>query len=251
MPSYQDVAAELRRRIDAGVYAVGEKIPTNPALMQEFGVSKETISKATGLLADDGLVVASKRAGTVVRNRTAVRLPLSRYRSVLAPGSPKGPWESATAAAGLDGEMLLIQVEPVEAPADLAALLELRQGDPIVYRLRHAIIRPDDLVQIQMAWYPKDIAEAAGLHRTGKVQGGAYSALAAAGYRPATASETVEARTPTETEAAQLRIGGRVAVITVERVTRDAAGRPLEVLRAVAPADRLAMTYDDLPLTPT
>ncbi|MDI3390481.1 GntR family transcriptional regulator [Streptomyces sp. B-S-A8] len=248
MNGYRELAAELRRRIDSGEFAVGSTLPRIMDLIEEYGLAKQTVRDAIGVLADDGLVVTSKRAGTIVRHRTPVRLPLSRYRSVVEPGGTKGPWETATSAAGLDGEMRLLQVECGDAPADLAELLELSEGDPLVYRLRHAVLLPDDLVQVQHAWYPRSIAEVAGLDSAGKVHGGAYGALTAAGFRPRTASETVESRPPTPDEAAELRISGRVWVATLERLTRDAQGQPLEVLRAIAPADRLKFTYDDLPL---
>ncbi|MFJ9551842.1 GntR family transcriptional regulator [Streptomyces erythrochromogenes] len=248
MTSSGDLSAELRRRIAAGEYAVGVKLPTNAQLMAEHGVSKATVTKAIASLADDGLVFSSKRAGTVVRSTSSIALPLSRYGKALTPGSPAGPWESTTAAVGLDGHMQFISVERVHADATLAGLLGLTEGDELVYRVRQAVILPSDIVQLQHAWYPGPIAEAAGLDRDGKVNGGIYGALTEAGHKPASASETVGARLPTEDEAAQLRIGGRVWVLTLERLTRDAQGRALEVLRAVAPADRLQFTYDDLPL---
>ncbi|MFI8515350.1 GntR family transcriptional regulator [Streptomyces sp. NPDC085460] len=248
MQGYRELAAELRRRIDSGEFEVGSTLPRILDLMTEYGLAKQTVRDAVGVLADEGLVVTSKRAGTIVRNRTPVTIPLNRYTQVLAPGGTRGPWETATASQGLDGHMRLIKVERVPAEADVAELLELRPGDGLVYRLRHAIIRPDDIVQVQHAWYPQDLAEAAGIATADKVVGGIYGALVAAGHTPVTASETVSARPPTEQEAADLRIGGRISVVTVERVTRDQAGRPIEVLRAVAPADRLKFVYDDLPL---
>ncbi|GGZ29771.1 GntR family transcriptional regulator [Streptomyces nitrosporeus] len=248
MSSSGDIAADLRRRISAGEYPPGSKLPTNQDLMSAHGVSKATVTKATSELAEEGLVYTAKRGGTRVRHRTQVRLPLSRYSRALAPGGTRGPWETATAEVGVDGHMQLVQVEPVEAPSDLAALLELAPGDSLIYRLRHAIIRPDDLVQLQHAWYPRDIAEAAGIDTTEKIAGGIYRKLAATGHQRATASETVAVRTPTADEAALLRVGGRVSVITLERITKDVAGRPIEVLRAIAAADRVAFTYDDLPL---
>ncbi|MEV6682235.1 GntR family transcriptional regulator [Streptomyces erythrochromogenes] len=248
MTSSGDLSAELRQRIREGEFAVGSKLPTNAELMAAHGVSKGTVTKAISALADEGLVYSSKRAGTVVRARTAVQIPLSRYGQTLAPGGALGPWETATAAQGLDGYMQLIAVERVQADADSAALLNLPEGDELVYRVRQALIRPSDVVQIQHAWYPAALAEEAGLDSTGKITGGVYGALTAVGRRPATATETVSARMPTEAESAQLRIGGRVAVLTLNRVTFDAAGHPLEVLRAVAPADRLQLSYDNLPL---
>jgi GntR family transcriptional regulator len=245
---YRDLAAELRRRINEGEIAVGETLPRIMDLMAEYGLAKATVREAVGVLVDEGLVVTSKRAGTIVRNRTPVTVPLTRYRQALAPGGTRGPWETATAAQGLDGEMRLIGVDLNMVDADVAQLLELRPDDELVYRLRHAIIRPDDVVQLQHAWYPKPLAEAAGLATTEKIVGGVYAALVAAGHRPTSASETLESRPPTQEEAAELQIGGRVYVVAVERVTRDPDGRPIEVLRAVAAADRMKFIYDDLPL---
>ncbi|GLV88026.1 hypothetical protein Slala03_77150 [Streptomyces lavendulae subsp. lavendulae] len=248
MTSSGDLSADLRRRIRAGEFAVGAKLPTNAELMAAHGVSKATVTKAVAALADEGLVYSSKRAGTVVRSQTPVQIPLSRYGEVLAPGGSRGPWEIATATQGLDGHMELVSVERVRADSEIAGLLGLSEGTGLVYRVRHALIRPADIVQIQHAWYPATLAEEAGLDSTGKITGGVYGALTAAGHRPATATETVSARMPTEAEAAQLRIGGRVAVLTLSRLTRDTEGRPLELLRAVAPADRLHLSYDNLPL---
>jgi GntR family transcriptional regulator len=36
--------------------------------------------------------------------------------------------------------------------------------------------------------------------------------------------------------------------MTIERISKDSAGRPLEFLRVVAAADRLELSYDALPL---
>ena len=54
-------------------------------------------------------------------------------------------------------------------------------------------------------------------------------------------------RPPTGEEAAALRMQG-VAVLVMERITRDAAGRALEWLRIVADPARTVLAYDDLPL---
>ncbi|WP_030871079.1 GntR family transcriptional regulator [Streptomyces sp. NRRL F-2747] len=245
---YRELAEELRCRIDAGEFSGDRKLPSIEQLMDEYGAARQTIRSAIGVLADEGTVVPVRKVGTLIRNRTPVQVPLSRYGQVIAPGNTKGPWETATAAQGLDGNMQFVSVERVHADQQTAALLNLANGDELVHRVRQALIHPDDVVQIQQAWYPLAIAEAAGLDRNDKVIGGVYGALTAAGHRPETASETVGARAPTAAEASQLRIGGRVVVLTLERVTHDAGGQPLEVLRAIAPADRLKLSYDNLPL---
>lgn len=250
MSGYRELADQLRRRIDSGEFAPGSTLPKITALMAEYNLARQTVRDAIGELVNDGIVVTVRRLGTIVRHRTPVRIPLSRYRRILSPGGDLGPWETALAAQGLDGFMKLLDVTQVPADDSLADLLALSPGDELVCRLRNAVIQPDDVVQVQRAWYPGAVAAAAGIDSAAKVEGGVYRALTAAGLAPATASETVLSRPPDDTEARELRIGGRVSAITVERVTMDASGRPLEVLRAVAAADRLALTYDDLPLTP-
>ncbi|MEU3084698.1 GntR family transcriptional regulator [Streptomyces albidoflavus] len=245
MTSSGTLAAVLRAAIDDGQYRPGDRLPTNPALMAEYGVSKATVTKAISELAADGIVVTARRGGTRVRHRTPIRLSVSRYRQVLTPGGSKGPWETATEAAGLDGEMRLIDVSEVRDP-EIAQLLESASDVDLVRRYRHAIIRPDDLVQIQYAWYLASDARDTGLDGTDKVVGGIYGALTAAGRPPASATERIGIRPPTEEEAALLQISGRVPVITVERITVDAAGAPVEVVRAVAPADRIEYTYEGL-----
>lgn len=250
MSGYKELADDLRRRIDSGEFSTGETLPKITHLMEEYGLARQTVRDAIGLLADEGLVVAIRKRGTVVRHRTPVRVPLSRYRQTVTPGGTKGPWETATAAQGLNGHMKLIDVIETEADDALARLLEVSLGADLICRRRHALIHPDDVVQIQHAWYPQHIAKTAGIAGTAKIVGGIYRALTVAGHPPATATETVRSRTPTKEEASKLCISGKVSVLTIERVTKDRTGRPLEVLRVVGPADRIELCYDDLPLTP-
>lgn len=58
------VAADLRRRIAAGEWASGEALPTVAALAGHYGVSKATVTRTLGILADEGLVRVVPRWGT-------------------------------------------------------------------------------------------------------------------------------------------------------------------------------------------
>ncbi|WP_158706081.1 UTRA domain-containing protein, partial [Streptomyces graminis] len=169
--------------------------------------------------------------------------------AVLAPGGSMGPWESATAAQGLAGGMRVLPPEQLEAPADIAASLGISEGAPVVCRTREATIGAE-VVQVQSAYYPLDIATAAGLDRPGKVMGGSLGAMAGAGLSPTEADERVTAWVPSPAEAAALSIGATVPVLRVERVTRDQTGRAIEVVRITGAADRLELVYDRLPLSP-
>ncbi len=68
---FTEIAAVLARRIAEGTYAVGALMPTEKALMTEFGTSRHTIRAALQQLQDSRLVSRRRGSGTLVEARTA------------------------------------------------------------------------------------------------------------------------------------------------------------------------------------
>lgn len=153
-----------------------------------------------------------------------------------------------TTEQGLDGRMVVPDpaAETLEAPADVAERLGLPASSQVVRRRRATI--DTEVVQVQEAWYPLELARRAGLDRPSKVIGGVLGAMAEAGFDPTEAEERIRAWVPTADEAAGLTLGNRVPVLAIERLTRDNHGRPLELLRIIGAADRRELVYDGLPL---
>ena len=58
------VAADLRRRIAAGEWQSGAALPTVAAFAEQYGVSRSTITRVLGILADESLVTVVPRWGT-------------------------------------------------------------------------------------------------------------------------------------------------------------------------------------------
>ena len=56
----------LRAQIDAGFYAPGDKLPTEPALIDKFGVSRTVVREALAALRADGLVEPRQGSGVFV-----------------------------------------------------------------------------------------------------------------------------------------------------------------------------------------
>jgi GntR family mannosyl-D-glycerate transport/metabolism transcriptional repressor len=56
----------LRRRIAEGEFAVGSLLPSEAALTEEFGVSRNTLRRALGDLESDGLIKALPGRGRIV-----------------------------------------------------------------------------------------------------------------------------------------------------------------------------------------
>lgn len=66
-PLYAQVTDAMRERIVKGVWPIGSRIPTLPALAEEFGVASVTIRQAVQLLKNEGLLQPEQGRGTFVR----------------------------------------------------------------------------------------------------------------------------------------------------------------------------------------
>lgn len=239
---YRDVADDLRAAIVGGQYAPGSTIPKESDLAETYGLGRNAIRRAVAVLRAEGLVVPIRRRGTVVRDRTPVRLEVDRYADVLMPGPGGGPWETACAQEGVPGRTELVSAEVVPAPAAVAAVLEIEAGAPVVHRVQH-MHAASQVGQIQSAWLPLALCSGTPLAGQGKVVGGLYRALTAIGHPPVSARETVTSRMPSKAEAEIMALDLGSPVLAIERVTRGRDGGVLVVTHAVAVGDRVRLAY--------
>lgn len=65
-PRYRHIQNMLQERIRQGIYSPGNRLPSEAALSEEFGVSLITVKRALELLAADGLVRKAQGKGTFV-----------------------------------------------------------------------------------------------------------------------------------------------------------------------------------------
>ncbi len=61
--AYERIAAELRRRLDAGEFTSSSPLPSEAALVAEYGVSRNTVRRAYQHLVETGAVVIRHGAG--------------------------------------------------------------------------------------------------------------------------------------------------------------------------------------------
>lgn len=69
VPLYQQLAARLRKQITSGVYRPGDRLPSEDALCDEYGVSRITVRAALDQLVDAGLLWRKRGKGTFVSAR--------------------------------------------------------------------------------------------------------------------------------------------------------------------------------------
>ena len=69
VPKHVQIAAELREQIKTGDLAPRLPIPSEPSLMQIYGVARDTARKAVAVLREEGYVTTVKGMGSFVRDR--------------------------------------------------------------------------------------------------------------------------------------------------------------------------------------
>jgi len=72
---YLQLATLFRNRISSGRWPVGSRIPNVDTLAQDFGVARETIRQALGLLEREGCVERFRAKGTFVRRSPSAGVP--------------------------------------------------------------------------------------------------------------------------------------------------------------------------------
>ena len=70
---------QLRQRISQGVWAIGERLPTEPELSAELGISRNTVREAMRVLAFSGLIEIRQGDGSYLRSMTD---PLGAMRAL-------------------------------------------------------------------------------------------------------------------------------------------------------------------------
>src|SRR5207247_1453262 len=133
-PRSVQVREELTQRIDSGMLAAGSRLPSEPALATELGVSRATLREALRALETEGLVRRLWGAGTFVADGRRVTNSLDANFGVT----------DAIRAAGMQAgiEQAGHSMEP--ATVAEAARLELQPGSDVlvVERVRTADGKP-------------------------------------------------------------------------------------------------------------
>ncbi|MFH8606726.1 GntR family transcriptional regulator [Streptomyces sp. NPDC018029] len=152
-------------------------------------------------------------------------------------------WAEEAAARGGKGTQRIAHAGEVPAPDDVAGLLRIAAGDPVIVRRR--IIELDGApCELTDTYYPVDIARGTPLAETGKIRGGAVTLLAALGHVGVRVREDVTARMPDADEREALRLGPDEPVLRLSRVTLDARGNPLQADLMLMPAHRQQLRYE-------
>jgi GntR family transcriptional regulator len=213
VPMYYQVAQQLEQAIETGELAPGTRLDGELVLADQLGVSRPTLRRAIEYLVDRGYLVRRRAVGTQVVH-PKVRRPVeltSLYDDLTA--SRKNP------------RTKVLSLEAVPASDRVAHALGLDDGVEVLAleRLRYADGQP---LAIMRNWFPKGVVE---LDPGRLERAGLYQLMRGAGITLHLASQTIGARGASAAEAKLLQARKGEPLLTMERITYNENGQPVEL----------------------
>lgn len=227
-PIWKSIAATLTAEIGEGHYRPGDKLPTEAALAQRFGVNRHTVRRALADMGERGLVHARRGAGVFVASKPT-DYPLGR----------RVRFHQNLKAAGQTPDRQILRLETRPADAREAQALKLKEGAPVhVYEgLSLADRAPLGLFRsvFPAARFPGLLAA---LEETQSVT----AALARGGLDDYTrASTRLTAKLANPTQALHLRISEGAPILRTISVNVDPQGQPVEYGHSWFAGDRISL----------
>lgn len=226
-PKYLQIRDVILRWLSAR--KIGERLPTEVTLSDQFGVSRETIRKSLKQLEDGGIIRRRPRAGTFL-----VKLPVkSADRRLTGPIEEFEDLGTATVAK-------LVRQGAVPAPPDVASAFGLAEGRQVYEFKRLRFLGREPLLLLD-AYFPLRIGQKIARRDL-------HGALVVPALRELVRSrlreeyQQIDAIQAVGTLARQLRVAPGSPILLVKRLFVDASGNPVVFFRENFRADRYFYT---------
>ncbi|MQY06484.1 GntR family transcriptional regulator [Actinomadura macrotermitis] len=219
-PKYARLVLEIRRQIEEGELRPGDALPSETQLMREFAVGRSTAVRALQILQQDGWITREHGRGSFVRGRPVTREHHTRPGlAVLEQSDSAGP----------------LSVGTVEAPSQVAGLLNLDAGERVVMR-RWLNIRDGIASDLVTCWFPPALVQGTYLDRNKPLPAGVREHLRTVkDLRLDHVTERLSARLASGSEAELLKISTSDPVLSALASLHDAADTPRFVVEVVMP----------------
>lgn len=242
-PLYQRIASDLRDQIRTGTLKAGDRLPTEVELREQYDVSRNTVRLALGVLQNEGMISSVQGKGTVVREQMMLtyHAAWSESRDRMA-SDQTDAFYAEMRDQGRKGEYRDFEMRITSATPDLAARLQVDEGDSLVSR---AISRYVDgqPFSLQDSFYPMDISQECGLLTPHDVPGGVIRAMAAKGHKEIGYVDELTTRMPRPDEARKLGLNTGTPVLVYVRTTYSDK-RPLRLTVTIFAGDRNRVVYE-------
>ena len=221
---YAHIREELRERIVSGVWKPNDPVPSERALMSQYGVSRITVRQALGELQKESLIFKLAGKGAYV----------AQVRPFQELGRLQG-FAEAMEARGHETFNRVLSIEHQAASELVASRLGLAPGAPVT-ELRRVRFLDRKPVSLDITWVPREIGDR--LERSDLASRDVFLIIENDCAVPlGHADLVIDAGLADETLGAQLGIAVGAPVLRIERLTHDASGRPVDYEHLYCRAD--------------
>ncbi|MBB4176194.1 phosphonate metabolism transcriptional regulator PhnF [Sulfitobacter noctilucicola] len=230
-PIWKAIADALRGDLAEGRYRTGERLPTEAALADRFGVNRHTVRHGISALVEEGLVHTRRGAGAFVA-ATPTDYPIgNRVR-----------FHENLIAAGRRPEKQMLMLDERAATAGEAQALEIAAGDPVC--AYHGLSLADEHpVAIFESIFP--LVRLVGITQALKKTDGVTAALRLVGVDDFTRVSTrLTAVRATATQALLLQVAEGDPLLKTTGVNHSDLGQPVEYGRSWFAGDRITLTLE-------
>ena len=231
---WQRIAAQISDAISRGIYPPGERLPSEHALAEQFGVNRHTIRKSLASLSSQGLLRVTQGSGTYVED-FAVELMLGK----------RTRHQHSLVKAGLRGGLQVLEANTVRANSVQAKALGLPARSKLLC-LNVLGEAEGQVLHVSERFFP--LPRFSGLDALIAETGSITAAFAACGLTDYTRQESrITAQIPSAAIATHLRQPVNRPVLEVTSVNVDSAGTPIEFATTWFAGDRVKLTirHDD------
>ncbi|MEU7912098.1 MULTISPECIES: GntR family transcriptional regulator [Microbispora] len=256
-PRWRVIATDLRAAILDGRYPPGGALPSEPELVRKYEVSRPTVRKAIDTLVSEGLAYVMRGRGSFVRpmpERRAIIITDRNRPDLAAPGNHPDVQEFGwdLAMKDVEPEAPLFTDEKISANRDVAIMLGVRPGHPVIHRRSmwhrghtariHGASARLEINSYTNADMVTDWDDPKRYHQFRERPGFFYQSLISE-HGPVRWMTLTTARIAYEDERALLGLDYAEALLIIRRTMSHANGRPIEVTEVKAPANRYEIGY--------
>ncbi len=230
-PVWKAIAEALRGDLAEGRYAPGDRLPTEAALADRFGVNRHTVRHGIAALVDEGLIRTRRGAGAFVA-ATPTDYPIGK----------RVRFHENLLAAGRRPEKRILQVEERAATQGEAKVLLIAQSAPVC--AYHGLSLADGQpVAVFESLFP--LTRLPGMSAALETTGSVTEALGAVGVSDYTrASTRLTAVRATATQALHLQVREGDPLLKSTGLNIDDQGNPVEYGRTWFAGDRITLTLE-------
>lgn len=224
-PFYAQIRQYFIDRIDAGELRPGDRIASERALAEQFGVSRMTVRHALNQLVREGRLQRNGTQGTYVAQ------PKFEHNAAVLAG-----FTDAMRAHGITPGATVLRAELIQANQRVARELQLSAGDPVyyVFRLRSANGEPRAL---EHSYFPA--SRCPGIETYDLERYSIYHLLRDVyGIQLSRARQALEPTIADDEEATLLGIDPGAPLLLIERTAYDTGDEPVEFARDLYRGDR-------------